>query len=279
MIITGSVALVMMYTGMSFSAPRMRESFSRSDLGSIGWLTFVNYILIPLTTALAVVASIQFTGVGLALLTMAVLPCAPLVPSVVTMLDEPPEWSILVFILFSAISLVFIVLLTVVLATGGYIQQNGDHSNHDVYRGLLGYLVAIFVPLVAGIGFRMFSSSWYRPLLRFLRPVAGTSLLVALVTFVVANYVQVSAVSLTEVLIIIAFNLCCIALVFPFRSITCDKWLARLLTTGFRNIALALPFSMVVLGRTDVSVYIVVYALVAMVTCYLAVALVRLVNS
>lgn len=277
--ITAAVALVMMYTGMSVSPRRLREILSRGDLKNIAWLAAVNYAVIPLAVLVFAGAGGQISGLGLALLILAVLPCAPLVPSLVALLDEAPEWAILVFIVFSLVSLVGVVLLTVLLDAGGYIAGAGQPHGQDLYRGLAGYLAAVFVPLLLGMLLRVFTGAWQQSLLRVLRPVAGISLLVTLLAFVVVNRTALLGVSLRDMAIIAAFNVFCIALVFPYRRAAGDRWLAGLLTTGFRNIALAMPFSMVVLGSSEVPVYIMVYVLAALVTCVPAVIGARLVQG
>jgi hypothetical protein len=268
--IAGSGALLMLYTGMSFSFAELKTTLNRKNLTSFYGLTAINYFIIPLLTYLVVALILDFSALGLALLTLAVLPCAPLVPSLVALLDEPPEWSLLIFILYSLLSTI------IVLALASVIAFHDNDSAHKIYQGFSRFIIIIYLPMGIGILCRRYITAWTIAAARFLRPIAGAILLLVLILFAAANINEIKAIRFVDLSAIFIFNGLCIAIVIPLKTCIAGPLLTRLLTTGFRNMALALPFSILVINRIDVSVYIVIYGLVAITTCSLALFFLRL---
>jgi predicted Na+-dependent transporter len=273
--ITGAVALLMLYTGMSFNLSAFKAYINRKYIKEISTLSLVNFIVIPAFAFAIYAYQPEFLNLGIAILILSALPCAPLVPSIISMTKEPYEWSVLVFIIYSFMSLVIIILLTIYFSKTGYSHNQEINNSHNMYKQLIGYLFSVFLPLVIGALFRYYWENASQLAIRIIRPLSSISVLVATSMFIFVNVDKIKIISLHEILVLIMFNFICIGLAFISGIHHRETLLTRILTTGFRNIALAIPFSLLVLGNPQVSIFILIYALVAMVTCLASVVMVR----
>ena len=110
------IGLAMLYTGLLFDPAWANLDSVRSKLRPFSGLVLINYVVVPIFTILLLEIFPTNPSLTLALLTLAALPCAPLVPALVTLAAEPPEWPLFVFLGFSLLSLLFVVALVIILA-------------------------------------------------------------------------------------------------------------------------------------------------------------------
>jgi ACR3 family arsenite efflux pump ArsB len=264
-LITVGIALAMLYTGMLFDWSRIRASLTPQSLRAFCGLALLNYLLVPLGTwSFFLWLGSDHSALQLALLILAVLPCAPLVPAIVSLAGEPPEWSLLVFLGFSLLSLLFTVALAVLMTHASAVLKGAD-----VAAGLLHYLAAVYVPMLVGQLLALSSGAWVATALRVLRPVAAGALLISVVLFAVAHRDQLAATTKQDLAVMLLFQLFCVFAALFLGERYGGSRLTRLISSGFRNFALAIAFAAVVLDRTDVSAYVIVFSVVTLPVCAL----------
>lgn len=257
------IALVMGYTGLLFSWSELRRHMGPARVRALVGLAVANYLVIPAMTYAFFRMSAEPTALRLTLLTMAILPCAPLVPAMVSFAGEKPEWSLLVFLAFSVLNLGLVIVLTAVLSQ----TQHRGVVQADVLHGLGGYVAAVYGPMLLGIFVRWVAPNRAAGLNRIVRPLSGATLLVALISFGIVHREDFAATSLSDLGVMFLFVIACILVVAPLGERAGGPRMTRLIASGFRNVALAIAFSTLVLQRNDVSAGIVIFAGVAGIVC------------
>ena len=110
-----SVALIMLMSGMLLNPAVFRRQFNRKTLAEFANLAMANYLVIPII----VLGGLWLVPLDpmskLALLTLAMLPCAPMIPALAVFCDESPDWALFVLIGKSLLNLSWMDLLALVL--------------------------------------------------------------------------------------------------------------------------------------------------------------------
>ena len=75
-LLVGGTSMVMMYTGLMFDPAWAHVEFVRSKLAPFAGLALINYIAVPLLVLALIEALPINPSLTLALLTLAILPCA-----------------------------------------------------------------------------------------------------------------------------------------------------------------------------------------------------------
>jgi predicted Na+-dependent transporter len=249
--ITLFIAMLMLQTGMSCDIDELKRGINRHTTKAILGLTSINFIVIPAVTFTLITPFTGYSPLGLAIIALAILPCAPVVPALANSMGDTMEWPVTIFLLFSVASLFVVALITFLLPT----HNTGEPS---VYLGLGRYLLLVYFPLFAGIILRKVyphqSLFWALKT----RPVIGIGFIAITLVYIACNISLISATPVSELLLMVLFALICIAagVLTPTRFGGQPNTL--LLATAFRNVALAMPFSILVLHDKEVTFHVVI---------------------
>jgi predicted Na+-dependent transporter len=263
-LLAGGISLAMMYTGLLFDPAWANPGFIRNKVRPFAGLALVNYLAVPFLAVIVVAILPVNPTLTLALLTLSVLPCAPLVPALVTLAAEPPEWPLAVFLGFSAFS--FLVVLILVVYLKNFTRYAAD-IGADVGSKLLLYVLMVYGPMALGALWRFWSPASALRLLGPVRALTGIITVVMLTLFATVHRGDFANVGSVDLLLILGFVLLCGLL----GAITTQRFagprLTAMISTSFRNIALGIAFTTVVLRRPDVTAYLVIYSGVTLLVC------------
>lgn len=263
-LIASGIAVAMLYTGLLVDSRWANRDYLFSSLRRFAGVATINYLAVPLLSVAMIWLLPINPTLSLALLTLAALPCAPLVPAFVTLAGESPEWPLFVFIGFSLVSVFVVAILVFILAQSSFYAA---HIGADTTSKLLQYVVLVYCPMGAGAVLRVFAPGAGLRLIRPARALTGLSMLAILAYFGTVHRHEFANMGGLDLLLILGFIFGCMALGRIASSGDAGQRVTTIISTCFRNIALAMAFATVVLRRDDVTAYLVVYSIVTMPVC------------
>ena len=263
-LLAGGIALAMLYTGLLVNPAWLTRGFLRGKLRPFASMAALNYLAVPVfALGMTWLLPIDPT-LALTLLTLAALPCAPLVPALVTMAGEAPDWPLFVFLGFSLVSLLVVIALIAALANATPYAAN---IGTDTASKLLQYFLLVYGPMTVGALFRFLAPSAGERLIRPVRALTGIGMLLILGVFATAHRDEFANVSAGDLVMLFGFVLGCVALGALLKPGADRPRLTAIISTCFRNVALAIAFATVVLRRPDVTAYMVVYSALTLFVC------------
>lgn len=263
-LLAAGIGMAMLYTGLLFDPAWVHREFLLGNLRRFARVAAVNYLAVPLL-ALAMIWLLPINAtLSVALLTLAALPCAPLVPAFVTLAGEAPDWPLFVFIAFSLVSIAVAAILVVALA---HSTSHAVNIGADMASKLLQYFALVYGPMAAGALLRFLAPGPAVRLIMPARALTGLGMLAILAVFATVHRNEFASVNGIDLLMTLAFVLGCVALGAIGGSGTPGQRVTTTISTCFRNIALGIAFATVVLRRNDVTAYLVVYSVVTMPVC------------
>ena len=260
--------IFMVYSGLVFDPVLMREQLKRPRVMlSLAQLTVLNFLVVPFAALVLIWMLPSPPGLNLAVLTLAMMPCAPVVPLLVAVAGEPPEWSMFVFLFFSLIGLLLIPVMAQMFpqpwAAGMYAEVTDD----TVLR-LVTYASLTYFPLLAGIVLRLLAPAPGLRLKNILRPYIGVFSVLVLSSVFATRYHEIRAVNLHDYAVITIFIVLIAALGIVFGPSQPGQPMSSALPTSFRNISLALAFASIVFPHTDTTVYVFAITVVQLVLVF-----------
>ena len=263
-LLAGGLALAMLYTGLLVNPAWLTRGFLRGKLRPFASMAALNYLAVPVfALGMTWLLPIDPT-LALTLLTLAALPCPPLVPALVTMDGEAPDWPLFVFLGFSLVSLLVVIALIAALANATPYAAN---IGTDTASKLLQYFLLVYGPMTVGALFRFLAPSAGERLIRPVRALTGIGMLLILGVFATAHRDEFANVSVGDLVMLFGFVLGCVALGALLKPGADRPRLTAIISTCFRNVALAIAFATVVLRRPDVTAYMVVYSALTLFVC------------
>lgn len=253
----------MFYAGLLFDLRTLKNIGKERALFQLGKLSSVNFILVPFLAWLLVTFLPVDDGLSLAIMTIAIFPCAPVVPSIVGRIERDSSWAVVILITFTILSLPATLIAFWTLTD----TSNGWLTGTTLWN-LGRYVLLVYPPIAIGIGLRSTLRSENRRFLHLARLAMNASLLMVIVVFSVEHYEELRQIHLLDILYILLFvcvSITCSILLFKDQE---GHFASSLLSTGMRNIALAISFSVLVLRRSDISVFHFVYILLAAAGCF-----------
>jgi predicted Na+-dependent transporter len=252
----------MFYAGLLFDVKFLGKVLHREPLTHLAALSCVNFFLVPLI-GFFIIESLSINGaLAIAIMTIAVFPCAPVVPSIVGSLEGDSSWAILVLVLFTLLSLP---------ATIVYYLSSGDLHNGGITSspilGLCRYLLVVYPPIIAGIICNKLFSTERQRIVKYAKIVMNFSLLSVVLIFSVLHFNELLTVSLTDIACLLLFIILSALGVLLVGKSELGNFSTSLFSTVMRNIALAISFCTLVLQRSDVSMYLFLYIVVAGIFC------------
>ena len=263
-VISIAILCTMFYAGLLFDIKFIGNVLKKEPLVHLVGLSCVNFLLIPLLGVLVVKILYLKGALAIAIMTIAVFPCAPVVPSIVGALEKDSSWAILVLALFTLLSLP---------ATIIYYISVGDIHSADIANspllGLCKYLLVVYPPIIAGILFKILSPVRSQNITKYAKLVMNFSLLAVVVIFSAVHFSALLAISLTDIFFLLLFiSLSSLGVAVVGKS-KVGNFSTSLFSTVMRNIALAISFATLVLQRSDVSMYLFMYIMLAGSFCFL----------
>lgn len=250
-----SAAILMFYSGLLLEPAFARQLLTRVNLQAMGRLALVNLLLIPLLTLGLIQLIGSDPGLKLALLMIAAMPCAPLVPAIVSLGGESPQRSLLGFLWLSLLSILLLPALVWVLpqpwAAGDYARFGEDSS-----LGIALYVLMVYVPLGLGMALRLLDPRRSPMVLQRLRPFVSGSMLVAVVMLGQAHWREIISLNLKDLALFVSFETMCIAVALlagPHRK---GEPMTNILPSAIRNFNMSLAFSSAVFPHTAASGYL-----------------------
>src|SRR5208282_367552 len=156
----GIFMIVLMFSsGLQFDRPMFRKQSSRLDMRGFWGLALANYVVIPLLTLCIIRLAAFPPVVNMVLLALAMLPCAPIVPAMVSMANEPAEWSLWVFLSMSVLSIAMVPLLILTLFIP-WVAGNDTTIGGADGAAIAKYFISVYVPMGAGAAMRAFAPRW-----------------------------------------------------------------------------------------------------------------------
>lgn len=253
----------MLYAGLHFDTTTARRLIGGQGLKHIGILTLSNCILLPTLVFLVVQLLPIGASLKLALTILACFPCAPVVPSLVAMVEGESAWAVLVLVYFSAISLAS---TFVFICATAWLDDQVIRFDM-IGQSMISYVLLVYGGMLTGILIRLLSVTLSRRAIQWVKPVFSLSLVVVLITFGIDYSTEFTRVGLNDLAFIFLFELVCLGFACMFGQSLAGPFNTRLFTTAFRNVALAISFVTIVLARPDAAVYIFYYMLIAVPMC------------
>ena len=244
-----SSLVLLVYSGLLFDPELFRHELRRLRERELLWLLAANYLLIPVLTLLLIRHAGFSPVVNLVLLTMAMLPCASMVPPLVSVAGEAPQRALFVFLLMSLLNLAAVPVLMGLLSLP---WVAGSHARPDGGELLaMGkYLASVFGPMGAGAALRIYAPSaalaWQRRLRRALPWLLAGSF----VLFLISNSSDLLALGWRELEALLVFEAICIAVGALLARHTPGNRTATVLICAMRNVVMGLTFTVVVFPQT-----------------------------
>lgn len=250
--------LLLFYSGMLFEPAVVRRQLEPAGLRDLSRLAAANYVLVPLAT-LGIIWWFEFSPIlNLVLMTMAMLPCAALVPPLVSLVGEAPQRSLFAFFALSVLNIaatpILVALLAIPWVSGDSLSPNGG-----AVMAVIKYVIAVFTPMGLGVAFRIGAprhcATW-QPRLRKALP-----LLMALVAvlFVYSYREQLRALGWRDLEALVLFEAACIAIGWGLSIGAPQQRVATILICALRNTAMGLAFALVVYPHTAAPTYMLVF--------------------
>ena len=269
LIVAIGTVVIMVYSGLLFEPQLMRQQLVKSGMWlSLAQLSAVNYLLVPLATLVLIWQIPSPPGLNLAMLTLAFMPCAPVVPLLVNASGEPAEWPMFVFLVFSAFGLLLIPVMAALFPQPWAAGKYAELADDSVTR-LIAFAVLSYLPLLLGIVFRVIAPGPGVTLRNTLRPYVSVCTIVTLGTVFVANFQQVMNVTLHDLLVMLLFIMVAAATGYALGPRMQGAPMNAILPTGFRNVALALTFANIVFPHTDASSFLFTMSMVMLMLTYI----------
>ena len=267
-------ATVMAYSGLLFDPALMRQQFSHRSLLAMGQLAIVNFVLIPLATLGLIRLVPTGPDLNLMLLTLAVMPCAPLVPAMVSLAGEPPDWTMFVFLVFSLLGILLVPVLLAVLPqpwAAGSLAQSESISSVQI----LLYLLTGYIPLLLGIIIRIVENVRGLRLLALLKPAIPYASLLGMAAVLFDHWQDVAGVTLREIALMTTSILMCALIGFVFGPRFRGVPMTRTLPSAFRNVTMGLAFSNTVFAHTKATSYLFAFTIILLLLVFAAISVQR----
>lgn len=256
--VIGITVLLLFYSGLLFDPVVVRRQLEPAGLRDLGRLVLGNYVLVPAAT-LGIIWIAGFPPVlDLVLMTMAMLPCAALVPPLVSLVGEPPERALFAFIALSLLNIVAAPVLMKLLAlpwvTGGAFAPEGGEL-----RALSKYVASVFTPMSFGVLLRLRAPGWsaqWQPRLRKALPML---LAAVAVLFVYGYRERLLALGWRDFAALAVFEAACVVIGFALSIAAPQQRVATILICALRNTAMGLAFALVVFPHTAAPTYMLVF--------------------
>lgn len=250
--------LLLFYSGMLFDPALVRRQFDRANLRDLGHLALANYLLVPLLT-LGIIRVFAFPPeLNLVLLTMAMLPCAAIVPPFVSMVGEAPERSLFVFIAMSLLNIaatpILMALLTLPWVMGDAITPHGGEI-----VALCKYLASVFMPMGLGAALRVFAPRHCASCQPRLQRMLLWLLPLSIVLFAYSCMDQIRMLGWRDFEALLLFEAACVAIGMALASRMPGQHVATVLICGLRNTAMGLAFALVAYPHTAAPTYMLVF--------------------
>lgn len=256
--IASFTALLLFYSGMLFDASLLRRQFAATGLRDLGRLALANYLLVPLLT-LGIVRVFAFPPVlDLVLLSMALLPCAAVVPPFVSMVGEAPERSLFVFIAMSLLNIAAAPVLLAVLKLPWVVGEAITPHGGEI-AALCKYVAAVFIPMGLGVALRVFAPrhhAVWRP--RLQRAMAWLMPL-STAFYAYAFQDEILALGWRDFSALLVFEAVCVGVGLVLARRTPGQRVATVLLCALRNTAMGLAFVMVAYPYTAAPTYMLVF--------------------
>lgn len=265
-LITLFISLLMLQTGMSCDIVEVKKGFNPNTAKAILGLGLINFLVIPVITFATLLPFTGYSPIGLAIITLAILPCAPIVPSLATSLGDTMEWSASIFVLFSVVSLFMVTLLSFLVPAQGL-------GHEQVYLGLSRYLLVIYFPLFAGMGLRKARPTICLAWFHKSKAIIGIGLLAVTLFYIGCNIKLITSLPLSELISMVIFSAICLAVGLFTPIKVGGQPFTLMLSTTFRNITLALPFSILVLDDERVTVHVIALGVLGAIMAILGIGL------
>jgi predicted Na+-dependent transporter len=256
--ITISMAITMLYTGLLFDPVLFRQQAGRHNWGEFGSLAAVNYLLVPLATLGLVWLGAFSPVMNMVLLTLAIFPCAPLVPALVGMSGEPPDWSLFIFLSLSLLNLALVPVLMEVLAMPWAAGNSARLTDGD-NAALLRYVLSVYGPMALGAAIRQWAPSLFSSLLNLLRRALKPMMLVVFVLFMYTHLDEILRIGLRELGTLFLFEAICIVFALLFVRGSAKNRVTNVLITALRNFAMGIAFAAIVFPHTPALSYMMTF--------------------
>lgn len=244
-----STLVMLVYSGLLFDPNLIRSQLGASSLREFGILALANYVVIPVLT-LGLIRICGFPPVlNLVLLTMALMPCASMVPAMVSLAGEPAERPLFVLLFMSVLN-VLIVPLLMDLLTLPWVAGSDAELNGGEGAALAKYVISVFGPMSLGAAIRVFAPRHYPWIERWLRQAVKWLMFGTFPIFVYSYRAELLALSWRDLFAFILLELICIAVALLFVPHGPHNRIATLLICGMRNVTMAIAFVVFVFPHT-----------------------------
>lgn len=257
-ILNFSISLLMFYTGISCAPGKLRRCINKEHLFPLIYLTLLNYIIIPFSVFLFIILFPISEPLQLTLVTMAALPCAPMVPALTRLCGEKSEWSLIAFLWFSLTGVpVFVGLL--ILYKLLFPSISGFNS--DIITSFGNYFLVVYAPIALGLFFSIFIFK-YRLLISYIaQRLAIIGIAISVILFISLHHQQFAVVSASDIIIMLTFQSFCFLLSRSIGNTADRSYATRTLVTTIRNFPLGLAFANFVFIEPIAFTYIVIFSL------------------
>ena len=267
-----SVALIMLMSGMLFDPAVFRRQLNRKTLAEFANLAIANYLVIPLIVLGGLWLAPLDPMSKLALLTLAMLPCAPMIPALAVFCDESPDWALFVLIGMSLLNIAMVPLLMSVLRlpwlAGEVAKLHGGES-----LAITKFMLSTYGPMALGLSLRYIAPRHLQTCIDLLRRFMPKLLLASVVLYMVANYQDLLNLGWMDLLALALLEAVCVAVAYLFVRGATEHRITGILTCTMRNFAMGVAFTTILFAHTAAPVTMLAYATLMSLSILGAVAL------
>lgn len=270
--ISVSVALIMLMSGMLFNPAAFRRQFNRKTLTEFANLATANYLVIPLIVLGGLWLAPLDPMSKLALLTLAMLPCAPMIPALAVFCDESPDWALFVLFAMSLLNIAMVPILMTVLRlpwlAGEAAKLHGGES-----LAITKFMLSTYGPMALGLSLRYIAPRHLQSCIAVLRKFMSKLLLATYLLYMVAHYQDLLNLGLKDLLALALLEAVCVAVAYLFVRGATEHRITGILTCTMRNFAMGIAFTAILFAHTAAPVTMLAYATLMSLSILGAVAL------
>jgi bile acid:Na+ symporter, BASS family len=260
-IVNASIVCIMLLSGILLDPQVFRRQFNAASVKEFANLALASFIVIPAIVIALLWKAPLDPHVKMALVILAMLPCAPVVPAMADRCAEPPEWSLFVLIAMSLLNIAVIPVLVAVLGLP-WLAGDGASISGEQMLGILKFFGITYVPMGIGLIIRLVTPQYIAWLTRFLRSLMGKFLVASFAAYMAAHYQDMLALGWREFAALLVLETICVSVCLLFVRSPPNHRVTAMLGCAMRNFAMAIAFSTSVMAHTRVPVSVMAFTMI-----------------